>query len=161
TNSDLNMGIINTTTAAVTTSNITGIAADAYQDILCAAYDSSGNMYVIMNDGLFILPYTNTIYKVNAGFNGYTWYVNSTYSTFSECNNQPYWSYLGGNWNNCLAANGSYLYYYDGYNLAAFSFATGAMVGTPYTIAGYTPMYQGGIAVDNCNNIYVGGVGAV
>ena len=24
-----------------------------------------------------------------------------------------------------------------------------------------TPMYQGGIAVDNCNNIYVGGVGAI
>lgn len=161
TNSDLNMGIINTTTAAVTTSNITGITGNAYQDIICAVYDSTGNMYAIMNDGLFILPYTNTIYKINAAYNGNVWAANSTYTTFAECNNQPYWSNLGGNWNNCLAANGSYLYYYDGYHIAAFDFATGAMVGTPTTIPGYTAMMQGGIAVDACNHLYLGGQGCV
>ena len=159
--SDLNMGIINTTTQAVTTSNITGITGSNYQDILCATYDSAGNLYVIMNDGLFTLPYTNTIYKINGGFNGNIWAANSTYTTFSECNNQPYWSALGGNWNNCLAANGNYLFYYDGLHVAAFDFANGAMVGTPTTIAGYTAMMQGGIAVDDCNNVYVGGVGKV
>ncbi|CAM6004428.1 unnamed protein product [Sphagnum balticum] len=58
-------------------------------------------------------------------------------------------------------SNASYLYYYDGYNLKAFNLLNGSAVGTPDTIAGYTPLWQGGIVADNCNHLYVGGKGAI
>lgn len=162
TNSDLNMGVINTTTGATTTTNITGITFDEYQDILTATYDSAGSLYVIMN-GSFSLPYTNTMYKVNSGFNGYTWAANTNFFSFSEVFNAPYWGQgtLSGNWYNGFAANGSYLYYYDGENVAAYSLATGNSVGNTYNISNYNTLYQGGIAVDNCNHVYVGGIGVI
>ncbi len=158
---DINMGVINTTNASVTTSNITGITGSAYQDIICATYDSAGNMYVVMNDGLGILPYTNTLYQVNATYNGNNWAANSNYTVFNESANVPYWGPSSGNWSNSLAANGNYLFYYDGYHVAAYSLANGAPVGTPTTIAGYSALMQGGIAVDRCNNLYLGGTGVI
>ena len=155
TNSNLNMGVINLVSGAVTTANITGINSGNYQDILCGTYDTSGSLYVIMNDGLGILPYTNTIYKVNSTYNGYVWAANSNFTPFQEVANDPYWG--AGNWFNGLASNSSYLFYYDGQNVAAYQFSNGAMVGTAYTIPGYTAKYQAGIAVDNCNHVYIGG----
>ena len=157
---NINIGIINTANASVTPSNITGIGG-AYQDIICATYDSAGNMYVVMNDGLGTLPFTNTLYQVNAGYNGNNWSANSNFTVFNESANVPYWGASSGNWSNSLAANGNYLFYYDGYNVAAYSLSSGAPVGTATTIAGYTPLMQGGIAVDRCNNIYLGGVGVI
>ncbi|MDB5285014.1 MAG: type sorting protein, partial [Bacteroidota bacterium] len=58
TSSELNMGIINTTTGATTTTNITGITSSYYQDILAGTYDTAGNLYVIMNSSSAPLPYT-------------------------------------------------------------------------------------------------------
>ena len=166
-NSAINMGIINTTNGTVTTSNITGDQFDTDQDIVCGVYDSSGNLYVIMNDIIpGVLPYTNTIYRVNNAFNGNVWAANSNFITFNEANNNPYWdmfptSGANGNWFNCLAANGSYLYYYDGQDVAAYSFTNGAQVGNTYAVPGYNTLNQGGIAVDNCNHVYVGGIGVI
>ena len=57
---------------------------------------------------------------------------------------------------NALAANGSFLYYYDGLNLAAYNKTTGAIVAST-TVPGQTILQQGGIAVDDCNNLYLGG----
>lgn len=161
--SDINMGVINTATGAITSSNITGITNGSHEDIICGTYDSSGNLYVILDDRDGYLPYKNTIYRVNSAYTGYNWDINSGYTTFNELANAPYWStaVYSNNWFNSLAANGSYLYYYDGFNLTAYQLATGAVAGNPFAISGYTPMYQGGIAVDNCNNVYLGGVGVI
>ena len=83
----------------------------------------------------------------------------------TEANNDPFWepttTYGTGNRFNCLAANGSYLFYYDGKHLQALSLTTGARVGAAVNIAGQTGPMQGGIAVDNCNHVYVGGVGEI
>ena len=159
TNSNLNMGSINPVTGVVSTANITGITSGDFQDILCGTYDTAGNLYVIINDGLGILPYTNTIYKVNSTYNGFVWNANSTFTPFQEVANDPYWG--AGNWFNGLASNSNYLYYYDGTNVAAYQYANGAMVGTSYAIAGYVQKYQAGIAVDNCDHVYVGGRGVI
>ena len=164
-NSTINMGFINTTSGAIVSSNISEVtgAGRTHQDIVCAAYDSAGNLYSIMNDRLGYLPYANTLYRANSTFNGYTWKANSGYASFNETENAPYWNnaLYQGNWFNALAANGSYLYYFDGFNLAAYQLASGALAGNSYSITGYTPLFQGGIAVDNCNNIYLGGVGVI
>ncbi|MDB5284974.1 MAG: type sorting protein, partial [Bacteroidota bacterium] len=167
TTSNVNMAIINTTSGSTTTTNISGISSSTgnFQDIVCGTYDTAGSLYVMMNDGLGILPYTNTIYKVNSAFNGNIWATNSNYSCFGELRNAPFWSANGGgincNGNNCLSANGSYLFYYDGNNIAAHDLVSGNTVGTSYHINNYDSLMQGGIAVDNCNHVYVGGVGVI
>ncbi|MDB5283914.1 MAG: hypothetical protein JWO06_2989 [Bacteroidota bacterium] len=167
TTSNINMAKINTTTAAVATSNITGISSSGanFQDIVCGTYDTSGNLYVMMNDGLGVLPYTNTIYKVNSTFTGNIWAANSNHTCFGELRNCPFWSVTTGginsNWYNCLSANGSYLFYCDGSTVAAYSLDSGKVVGTPYSIIGYDTLMQGGVAVDYCNHVYVGGVGVI
>ena len=163
TTSNINVGVINTATGAIAQSNITGVVGD-YQDIACGTYDSAGSFYVIIaNNYLAEFPYTNPIYKVNSSYVGNTWVNNSHYTNLVEVQNKPFWA-VGGSANgaNCLAANGSYLYYYDGYNVAAYSLATGARLGNT-TIAAYagSELYQTGIAVDNCNNLYLGGVGKI
>ena len=161
--SNINMAVINTASGATTNSNITGNPL-THQDIICGVFDNTGNLYVIMDDYTdpTAIPYVNTMYRVNAGLNGYTWVANSGYTPFSEEWNANFWEVQGStNWNNCLAANGWYLFYYDGLNLKAFNLATGGVVGNPTTITGYQATYQGGIAVDNCNNVYVGGIGAI
>lgn len=169
--SPLNMGVINTITGETTTSNITGIDSTYYQDIVSGTYDSSGNLYVMMNSSGTQLPFENTIYKVNKNYNGHLWLANSGFSSFREVFNAPYWDsgyllsgggYDGpGNWFNALSANGSYLYCYDGHNISAYSLLNGAMAGTPGSISNYDSLYQGGIAVDNCNHVYLGGIGVI
>ena len=155
--SNLNMAVINTTTGVATTSNITGIVGSTDQDILCGVYDTAGNYYVLMCDIISgVLPYPNTMYKLNSTYTGNVWAANSTFTTFQESQNSPFWNAGGGsssNWFNCLAANSSYLSDCAGVNVAAYDFNTGAMVGTPTTVSGYAPDMQGGIAVDNCNNM--------
>lgn len=163
-NSHQNIGFIDTTTAITSTANITNNDPYAFF-IVSGFYDYWGNLYVTIPhslNGTFTFD-SNLIYKANRSLNGYVWHVSTGFITFRQMYNLPEFGTIYGNSNNFngLAANASYLYYYDGYNLKAFDFATGNVVGTPTTIAGYTPVWQGGIAVDNCNHIYLGGVGAI
>ncbi len=161
--SNLNMGVIDPVSGVVTTSNFTTVPNSIGQDIVSGAYDAFGNLYTIMASG-GTPSINNKVFKVNSAYNGYVWQVPCGYSVFSEgyglpaFNNSP-----GFNTNNynALAANGSYLYYYDGHNVKAFNLSTGAGVGTPAVISNYIPQRQGGIAVDDCNNIYVGGKGVI
>ncbi|MCW3125000.1 MAG: hypothetical protein JWO03_658 [Bacteroidetes bacterium] len=157
TNSNLNMGVIDTLTGAVTTSNYTTLPGTS-QDIVSGTYDAFGNLYTVMAGPATV---SNKVYRVNAVHTGTVWAVASGYVSYQECGNLPsFGSSLTNNFNS-LAANSSYLYYYDGFNLKAFNLNTGANVGTATTMAGYTVKNQGGIAVDDCNNIYLGGIGAI
>ena len=99
---------------------------------------------------------------VNATLNGHIWQLNHGMNGFQELLNHcpngacTYHS----NAYNGLDANSDYLYYYDGQGLAAFNKATGAniaAISVGYSGQLYTPRTQGGIAVDDCNNVYVGG----
>ncbi|MCU0436254.1 MAG: PKD domain-containing protein [Bacteroidia bacterium] len=164
TTSNINMGVVNTITGAVTSSNITsGPASNIGEDIVSTTIDPSGNVYCLFACGMD--PNVNNhIYRVNSTFNGNVWNTASGYMSFTEGNNRPYFpasNFFTGNGHNALAANANYVYYYDGFNLKAFFTVSGTAAGTPTTIAGYTPLFQGGIAVDECNNIYVGGVGQI
>ena len=157
----LNMGVVNPNTAAITTTNFTTITGSYLQDIVSGTYDALGNLYVVMaSNGTPSI--NNTIFRVNSTYNNYIWNVPTGFSSFIEASNLPAFQ-AGENSNNFngLAANSSYLYYYDGVNVAAFNLNTGAGVGTPASISGYTALGQGGIAVDNCNHVYVGGQGVI
>ncbi len=160
TNSNLNMGVINPTTGSVSTNNFTTVPSSCCQDIVSGAYDAFGNLYVVMAS-MGTPQVDNQMYKVNSTYNGYSWMAASGYLAFRESANMPAYDYNGSNNFNALAANSSYLYYYNGINLAAFNLTTGVAVGTAYTINGYNLITQGGIAVDNCNNVYVGGMGVI
>ena len=157
----LNMGVVDPNTAAISTTNFTTINSSYLQDIVSGTYDALGNLYVVMaSNGTPQID--NTIFKVNSTYNNYIWNVPTGYTSFAEASNLPAFQ-VGENTNNFngLAANSSYLYYYDGLNVKAFNLTTGAGVGTPTSISGYIALGQGGIAVDNCNHVYVGGQGVI
>jgi gliding motility-associated-like protein len=161
TSSDLNMGIINTTTGVVAPSNITGATGSFFQDIVSGTYDAFGNLYVVMASGA-TPSVNNKIFRSNTAYTGFVWKVATGFAAFAELNNLPAFDNADGansNNYNSLAANSSYLYYYDGHNLVAHDLNTGAVVGSTTTT--YATLAYGGIAVDNCNNVYVGGLGVI
>jgi gliding motility-associated-like protein len=154
-------GILNTTTGVILPQNFSGLPGFA-QDVVSHAIDPNGDVFGIFASVVGTPVINNTIFKINATFNGNDWLVPSQYTSFDEVHNKS--SYSGNNINsngyNALAANSDYLYYYDGYNLAVYNKLAGNRIAFT-TIAGQIPKKQGGIAVDECNNIYVGGNGFV
>jgi gliding motility-associated-like protein len=135
---------------------------DPRQDISSHCIDDNGTVFVIYSS-IANLVLNNEICRVNSTFNGNVWTQPSTFDVMAEASNKL--SYLGSgsassNGLNCLAVNNSYLFYYDGYNLAAYSKATGTKI-TSITFSGASPNEKGGIAVDDCNNLYLGGVGQI
>ena len=146
---------LNPISGAMTLSSFTGIAG-GFQDILHSVSDRSGNVFVILaSQSVFAVD--NHMYRLNPGYGSFMWNVMSGYLSFREADNRPYYSSDGSNGFNALAVNDSFLYYYDGLNLKAFNKSTGAGVGTPLSIPGHTVKAQGGISVDDCNHVYVGG----
>ncbi|MDI1355917.1 MAG: gliding motility-associated C-terminal domain-containing protein [bacterium] len=92
------------------------------------------------------------------------WTQPSTFTNLQEINNKNVYAAVYGGavasaGYNGLSANANFLYYYDGANLAAYNKATGTLVAT--TATGLVPKRTGGIAVDDCNRIYLGGNGAI
>jgi len=157
---NLSAGIVNQITGTVQVANFTGIPS-AGQDVISAAVDNQNNKFVIMASG-GTPSVDNKMLRINNTFNGNVWIQPSTYLTFSEAANKG--SYVGGiflsNGFNCLAVNDNYLFYYDGFNIAAYDKNTGIKIGFS-TIGFHVPMEQGGIAVDECNNVYVGSIDMV
>lgn len=154
------LGIVNSTTGAVTIENITGTTGGSAEDVVNVTMDKTGTMYCNIASGYATL--NNYIYRINATVNGNVWNVYSGYNAFFEGNNKPYIPmFFSGNGFNALTVNTSTLFYYDGVHLQAHDKTTGAVLGTPASIAAQTMRYQGGIAVDECNNLYVGGIGQI
>lgn len=163
TTSNINFGVVNSVTGTVTSSNITGTTSGAGEDAVNVTTDPAGNVYCIFAC-VMTASVNNHIFKVNSTFNGFVWTAPTGYLTMNEGNNRPFLpntTSFSGNGHNCLAADNAFLYYYDGLNLKAFNSTTGAATGVPSTLPGYTALHQGGIAVDNCGNIYLGGVGQI
>ena len=151
--------LIDQITGTMTTANFTGLNTWG-QDVVSNAIDDFGNVFVCFaSNGT--PQANNALLRINPAFNGNIWFQPSTYSTFTEANNKSgYGGALNSNGFNCLAVNNNYLFYYDGFNLAAYNKATGVKLGFT-TIAGLTAKQQGGIDVDDCNNVYVGGNGNI
>jgi gliding motility-associated-like protein len=157
---NLSGGIVNQATSTVQVANFTGIPTTG-QDILSSAIDDQGVIFAIMAS-LGTPTVSNKMLRINNAFNGFNWFMPSTYNTFFEATNKS--SYVGGtylsNGYNCLAVNNDYLYYYDGFNVAAYDKNTGIKLGFT-AIGANAPKEQGGIAVDDCNNVYVGGISSI
>ncbi len=149
-------GILNTNNGSIVAQNFTGLPVVG-QDVVSAALDPAGNLFIIYADAGSV-QVNNALLRVNAAFNGNVWFQPSTYNSFQEAANKNAYVGAAANSNgfNALEASANYLYYYDGFNLAAYNKNTGAKIGF-ITIPGHTVKQQGGIAVDDCENVYIGG----
>ncbi|MCC6370917.1 MAG: hypothetical protein IT236_07935, partial [Bacteroidia bacterium] len=132
------------------------------QDVASHCVDDAGNFYVLYST-IANAAVNDKICKVNATFNGNVWTQPSGFLAMAEAGNKTLYGGGGAtdsNGLNCLAVNSTYLYYYDGLNLAAYTASTGVMIASTTVNA---PNYRerGGIAVDNCNNLYLGGLNQV
>jgi gliding motility-associated-like protein len=158
--SNMSAGVLNTTTGFILPQNFTGLS-ELFQDVVSHAIDPTGNVFILYASAGSIV--NNQILKINSSFNGNDWMAPSQYTSFIESYNKNFPGVslsVNSNGFNALAANSNFLYYYDGFNLAAYNKLTGAQLGFT-TIAGQNLKEQGGIAVDECNNVYVGGIGVI
>jgi len=160
TTGNVNGGIINTATGVISPANFTGLGG-AGQDISCNTVDSQGNLFVVYANSSFGSN-GHLISLVNSNLNGNVWQLPHGMYGFDELLNHCPDSTCTYHSNafNGLYANNDYLYYYDGQGLAAFNKTNGtriAAVSVSWSGQLYTPRTQGGIAVDDCNNIYIGG----
>lgn len=102
----------------------------------------------------------NKIFKHNQPYSA----ASSAWSTFTgypntimEIRNRPYLATgYNDNSSNILGQNATYIFYWDGQHLKAFNKITGAIAGTPLTIATNTLLMQGGIVADACDNVFIG-----
>lgn len=165
TNSNINMGICTPPSVNLSSTNITGIAGDAYQDMADMVIDPVTNsMYTTYAAGL-TPSLNNAILKHNAPYSSASmvWQVQSGFPVLQEAANRPYMAVnccgLQDNSVNMLAVNASYLFYWNGKDLKAIDKSSGATIGAPLTIAANVAKMQGGIVADACNNIFVGSTG--
>lgn len=102
----------------------------------------------------------NKLYKTNPpySFASTAWSTATGYpSVINELANRPYLATgYNDNSSNILGQNAAYVFYWDGQHLEAFNKTTGAISGTPITIATNSLLMQGGIVADACNNVYIG-----
>ncbi|MFZ4059237.1 MAG: hypothetical protein ACOYKE_13930, partial [Ferruginibacter sp.] len=164
-NSNINLGIITPPDVAITASNVTGVpyagGIGFAQDISDIVIDPHNNdMYTIFSSLIGTPTLNNKVYKHLPPYSPATisWSVPSGYTNLQEASNRPYM--VGGseeNSINALAINTNYLFLWDGRNLKAFNKATGAAVGTPLDYTLGVDLMTGGIIVNECNTIFVGG----
>ncbi len=157
--SNISAVTINPTTAVINLTTFQPTNTGIAQDVVSHAVDDAGNIFVNYAGGSL----TNSMCLVNATFNGNVWTQPSTFVVFTEQGNKSQYQgspALSSNGFNCLAVNANFLFYFDGFNLAAYNKTTGAQVAST-TISSLTLKRQGGIAVDDCNNLYLGGNGSI
>lgn len=157
--SNLSAATINTVAPLLILSSFNPTNTAFVHDISAFCQDDFGNSfcyYACSNGAL-----NQKITRVNSTYNGPVWTMSSGFNVFAEINNKS--NYGGGSIPsagfNGLFANNSYLYYYDGNSLAAFNKTTGLLVAS--TAINYGAKQVGGIAVDNCDNIYIGGYSVI
>lgn len=133
-----------------------GTFNDQFQIVFDCTKNKSNEIYTINWAGN-VPSIKSRLYKLNAALNGSLWNNPCGYNTLDNRDNRPSIEFGASTEFNALSANKNHLFYYDGYNLKAFNTMTGSAVGSPRVLTGYTPKYQGGIATDECNNVYLGG----
>lgn len=141
--------------------NFTGVPTGAYpngysQDVVSCVMDDNRNLFAIVASGP-TLAVDNHLYRLNSSYNGSVWNVPTGWSSLAESNNKPYVASFASNGFNAIDVNDSYVFYYDGQNLAAYDKSSGAFVSAGVSMPGYTLKRQGGIASEHCNRVYIGG----
>ena len=153
-------GIISTTTGAV--SNVTTFSpgvTGCCQDVVAVAVDAVGNTFVtylghsiLQNKIALIAPsYTNSVWLSPTNFSSLGYLaVKNGYVAAGVGSAVAF---------NALAVNMNYLYYYDGSHLGVYNKTNGVMISS--ITSTLTAGAQGGVAVDDCDNVYVGGNGYI
>ncbi|MGD0711122.1 MAG: gliding motility-associated C-terminal domain-containing protein [Bacteroidales bacterium] len=162
---DYNLHIIADTNLTSGTSSDFNTYTCTDNDIVSAKMDNNGDFYSLMVD--IVCPVNNHLMKslLSSGYTPPTAFdVNTSYN-FVECDNSGIPG-LGGLTvrANAMALNTHYLFTYDGETLDAWDKTSGSLLGSiiidPTYAAGVYRTHEG-IAVDECNNIYVGGTNKV
>lgn len=154
----LSAATINSVSMNLNVSNFQPSVMGCCQDVVNYAIDDQGVIFVVYAGNAAV---HNKLCRVNPTFNGNIWTSPTGFNTLNENGNKVnFQPPATSNGLNCLAVNGSYLYYYDGLNLAAYNKLTGANIAS-ITISGATVKRQAGIAVDDCNRLYLGGNGSI
>lgn len=160
--SNINLSICTPPSPNLSPLNITGIAGVVAQDVADVLIDPETNaMYSILSSTEPLASFVNNrIYKHLPPYNSatITWSTPSGFNTLIEAQSRPYLITNNAGSVNTLAINSTYLFYWDGKNLKAFNKSNGNAVGTALSIPGNTALMQGGIAADNCNNVFVGDI---
>ncbi|MBK6379299.1 MAG: gliding motility-associated C-terminal domain-containing protein [Chitinophagaceae bacterium] len=161
-NSNNNLAICTPPSPIITGANITGNSA-FNQDISDFVFDPTTNdMYTIYASDITPPFISNRIYKHKPpyGVSDVLWQTPSGFNRLFEQSNRPYLATntfgFTDNSTNALSVNSSYLFYYDGLNLKAFSKVDGTTVGTPLVLNPNVALMQGGIVADECNNVFIG-----
>ena len=139
------------------TSNLTGLTG-GHNDISDIVIDPVTNdMYTIFSKSVIAGGIDNVVFKHPPPYTSanIAWQTFSGFSSLREPSNRPYIQGLD-NSSNTLAVNSHYLFYWDGVNLKAFNKATGAAVGIQLVVPGNILLRQGGIFVDECDNVFAG-----
>jgi gliding motility-associated-like protein len=164
--SNFNAGVLNTTTGTIIPKNFTGIPYTGIgngggfaQDVVAYAINNQGEVFVVLASEIGTPSINNHLVKPNLVLTSSLYDVATGFNTFIEASNHIGISGLptySGNQFNGLSVNESFLIYYDGLNLKAFNPNTGVSI-VNITIPGHFDRRQGGVAIDDCNNIYIGG----
>lgn len=158
TNSNNTAATINNSNASLQVTSFNPAVSSIGLDVVSHAIDNAGNLFVIYaGNGLV----SNKITAVNSTFNGNNWTSPTTFTVLTENTNKAYYlpTAVSSNGFNALAVNNNYVYYYDGTHLGAYSKINGTPAAT-VAISGSTKS-KGGIAVDDCDNIYIGDNGSI
>lgn len=150
-------GSINQVSGAVVATSFMAGNPAASQDIASSVIDDAGNAFIYYTSSN--AAFVNTIAKINTAFTNTMWVQPSTYNVMAYCFTKGNYVGAGGllsNGFNCLAVNGNYLYFYDGSNLAVYNKLTGVKLAF-IVVPGLALRAQGGIDVDDCDNVYIGG----
>lgn len=163
--SNINLSICTPPSPNLAPLNITGIAGVVAQDVADVLIDPETNaMYSILSSTEPLATFVNNrIYKHSPPYNSatITWSTPSGFNTLIEAQSRPYLITNNAGSVNTLAINSTYLFYWDGKNLKSFNKSNGNSVGATLSIPGNTALMQGGIAADNCNNVFVGDVNGI
>lgn len=157
----LRMGVDTALAGVFTGTNLNGYP-NTGNDMARMLIDDNGDIYTFFNVPFVASAPNNTIYRSAPPYSTFIYAQTRTVGSFMEAQNiaRP------SNRLNVMDVNSSYLYFFDGKNLEARSKATGALISGVVVSATYiggstnnvaTSYVNEGIAVDECNNIYVGG----
>jgi len=161
----------NLTSSTAQNFNGYGTPTDCCNDIASVVMDNNGDFFAMTTSYTGLVSVDDRIQKSlnSSGYNPPCAFdVISSYD-YEECRNFGIPGFAGlcssGTVRaNALDVNTSYLYSYDGKTLIAWNKTTGVVLGSVTVNFGYAAgknRTHEGIAVDECNNVYVGGTNQV
>lgn len=139
------------------------------RDYVNSTIDDFGNSFALLAQGMdstnFKYNYSNKLVRIDTNFTHTLWEKKWGFTSFWEYSNcvvvpnrgikTPYSKWYVHNRFNALAVYDHFLYVFDGKHFAAFDKNDGSRLAAD-SIAHLPVVHNSGIAVDSCNNLYLG-----